>query len=297
MAAQRGDKSINKVLSLENLRPKMGGINNMEEKTINIPYRIDLAGGWLDQPFVSKHSPGAVITFPVFGFKGKEDRESLNLIKSVTFNEKSGMATSTRKTALKLWGGQIAEGEAIDLAYDLFVHDNPPGKEEVSGAQDSIGIVIPGITRSHYQGEYWPKEIETLNQEEIINFLEDHISLVPLNPRQEGYKVLGRTDITPSKAQALAEAAEKVWQSLKDKNLDELGRAVRESFLSQVAMFPNMVDEDIRKFIKETREKYPDNVLGYKLSGAGGGGYLICVTKEPLPESIGIKIMRKIIRD
>ena len=27
-----------------------------------IPYRIDLAGGWLDQPFVSKYYPGAVIT-------------------------------------------------------------------------------------------------------------------------------------------------------------------------------------------------------------------------------------------
>ncbi|MDP6039624.1 MAG: adenylyltransferase/cytidyltransferase family protein, partial [Candidatus Latescibacteria bacterium] len=27
-----------------------------------IPYRIDLAGGWLDQPFVSKHHPGSVIT-------------------------------------------------------------------------------------------------------------------------------------------------------------------------------------------------------------------------------------------
>ncbi|MGA1195418.1 MAG: adenylyltransferase/cytidyltransferase family protein, partial [Candidatus Latescibacterota bacterium] len=27
-----------------------------------IPYRIDLAGGWLDQPYVSNHYPGSVIT-------------------------------------------------------------------------------------------------------------------------------------------------------------------------------------------------------------------------------------------
>jgi hypothetical protein len=27
-----------------------------------IPYRIDLAGGWLDQPFVSTHHHGPVIT-------------------------------------------------------------------------------------------------------------------------------------------------------------------------------------------------------------------------------------------
>ncbi len=27
-----------------------------------IPYRIDLAGGWLDQPYVSKHFPGRVLS-------------------------------------------------------------------------------------------------------------------------------------------------------------------------------------------------------------------------------------------
>ncbi|MFA6476196.1 MAG: adenylyltransferase/cytidyltransferase family protein [Candidatus Paceibacterota bacterium] len=268
------------------------------KKFIKIPYRIDLAGGWLDQPFVSKHYPGSVITFPIFGLPHNRKKEDLSFEQVVEFNTRSGMASSTRKTAIDLWGHQISDSHhPHKLAQILFAHENPPGKTEISGAQDAIGIVVPGVTRSHYNGEYWPHQIETLEEEGIMNFLEDHISLIPLNPRQEGYKVLGRTDITPSKAQALAEAAEKVWKSLQDKNLDELGRAVRESFLSQVAMFPSMVDEDIRKFIKETREKYPDNVLGYKLSGAGGGGYLICITKEPLPESIGIKIMREIIRD
>ena len=28
----------------------------------SMPYRIDLAGGWLDQPFVSIHNPGPVLT-------------------------------------------------------------------------------------------------------------------------------------------------------------------------------------------------------------------------------------------
>ena len=30
-----------------------------------IPYRLDLAGGWLDQPYVSKHHPGPVITISI----------------------------------------------------------------------------------------------------------------------------------------------------------------------------------------------------------------------------------------
>lgn len=268
------------------------------KRFIKIPYRIDLAGGWLDQPFVSKHYPGAVITFPIFGLPHEKKKEPLMFEHVIEFNTRSGMASSTRKTAVNLWGREISgEHHPHKLAQILFAHENPPGKTEVSGAQDSIGIVVPGVTRSHYNGEYWPHQIETLEDAEIIDFLEDHISLVPLNPRQDGYQVLRETKISPEKAQALALASEKVWQSLQDKNLDELGRAVRESFLSQVSMFPSMVDDDIRKFIKETREKYSDNVLGYKLSGAGGGGYLICVTKEPIPNSIGIKIMREIIRD
>jgi cytidyltransferase-like protein len=30
-----------------------------------IPFRIDIAGGWMDQPFVSKHAPGSVITIAI----------------------------------------------------------------------------------------------------------------------------------------------------------------------------------------------------------------------------------------
>jgi len=46
-------------------------------KQCNIPYRIDLAGGWLDQPFVNKHSSGSVLTICV-----EPDYE---------FNDRSGM--------------------------------------------------------------------------------------------------------------------------------------------------------------------------------------------------------------
>ncbi|MDA0712342.1 MAG: adenylyltransferase/cytidyltransferase family protein, partial [bacterium] len=45
-----------------------------------IPYRIDLAGGWLDQPFVSEHHPGSVVT--------------VSIEPTIEFNERSGMASS-----------------------------------------------------------------------------------------------------------------------------------------------------------------------------------------------------------
>ncbi|MFL7869846.1 MAG: adenylyltransferase/cytidyltransferase family protein, partial [Anaerolineales bacterium] len=88
-----------------------------------LPYRIDLAGGWLDQPFVSKHYPGPVIT--------------ISLEPTLEFNERSGMASSTRRHARELWGHKIPPGNYEKLAKVLFCYDNPPGTEVISGSQDS----------------------------------------------------------------------------------------------------------------------------------------------------------------
>jgi hypothetical protein len=82
---------------------------NMEN---TIPYRIDLAGGWLDQPYVSKHYPGAVIT--------------ISIEPTIEFNERSGMATSTRRKAVELWGSRLPSGNYEMVAKMLFCYDNPP---------------------------------------------------------------------------------------------------------------------------------------------------------------------------
>jgi mevalonate kinase len=54
-------------------------------------------------------------------------------------------------------------------------------------------------------------------------------------------------------------------------------------------MFPNMVDEKLLDTITELSK----NTLGHKLSGAGGGGYLILVSDTPIANAIQIKIRRK----
>jgi hypothetical protein len=60
---------------------------------VTMPYRIDIAGGWLDQPFVSKLHQGPVIT--------------VSIEPTINFNERSGMATSTRNVAMDLWGPRL----------------------------------------------------------------------------------------------------------------------------------------------------------------------------------------------
>ncbi|MFN2110446.1 MAG: adenylyltransferase/cytidyltransferase family protein, partial [Anaerolineae bacterium] len=124
-----------------------------------IPYRIDVAGGWLDQPFVSKLYPGAVIT--------------ISLEPTVEFNERSGMASSTRRAAIELWGPRLPIDNYEKLAKILFCYDNPPGTTEISGAQDTIGIVFPGLAKSYYEGEYWPSRIDSVQDEATLRFIEN----------------------------------------------------------------------------------------------------------------------------
>ena len=50
----------------------------------------------------------------------------------------------------------------------LFCCDNPPGSAYVSGSQDAIGIVYPGLAKAHYDGDYWPQRIDHVGQEELL---------------------------------------------------------------------------------------------------------------------------------
>jgi hypothetical protein len=232
-----------------------------------IPFRIDIAGGWLDQPYVSKHYPGSVIT--------------ISLEPTIQFNERSGMATSTRRAAIDLWGPRLPPGAPEKIAKILFCYDNPPGTEEISGSQDSIGIVFPGLTKAYYDGSYWPEKFERIFDETTIRFVESSFYLVPLGPRHADFDVLADTRIDRSKAKALADATDACWQAIQNHNVHAFGASFRASFEAQIAMFPNMMNDMVTALIT----KYQDMALGWKLSGAGGGGYLILVCDKPIKDA------------
>ncbi len=239
-----------------------------------MPYRIDLAGGWLDQPCVSKHHPGSVIT--------------ISLEPLIEFNERSGMATSTRRTAMNLWGPRLPAGPFEKLAWTLFCCDNPPGKPHISGSQDSIGIVFPGLAKADYAGGYWPAKIEHVLDEELLRFVEQHLFLLPLGPRSEAFDVLANTRIDEAGGRSLSRAAEACWHAILNRDVRAFGAAMTASFEAQIAMFPNMVTSSLRELIEQNRAR----ATGWKVSGAGGGGYLILAAETPVPDSIRILIRR-----
>jgi len=240
-----------------------------------IPYRIDVAGGWLDQPYVGKLASGPVIT--------------ISIEPTIEFNERSGMATSTRRQAIKLWNTSIPSGDREQLSRILFGFENPPGTEIITGSQDAIGIVMPCLNKLDYTGGYWPEIITNIDNEKILSWLENHLYLIPLTPRQMSYDVLSNRAINQESAKALADAASRCWEAILSQNLLEFGKYFRLSFEAQTRMFPHMLDQ----FIDKTIEKSRGNSLGWKLSGAGGGGYLILVSEEPIQGAIKIRIRRK----
>jgi cytidyltransferase-like protein len=246
-------------------------------KECRIPYRIDLAGGWLDQPFVGKLAPGPVLT--------------ISVEPTFEFNERSGMASSSRKRAIELWHTELPQGDREKTARILFTFENPPGTTQFSGSQDAIGIVFPGLNRLDYAGDYWPARITSNQDEAILHWLEDHLYLVTLGPRQSNYDVLAETQITLAGAKALARAADQCWQAILQRDLKSFGRSFRESFEGQIAMFPRMVDDSIRSTIK----RFESKAQGWKLSGAGGGGYLILVSDAVIPGASRIKIRRNVL--
>ena len=245
-------------------------------KETPIPYRIDLAGTWIDQPYVSKFHPGWAIT--------------MSIEPNIEFNERSGMATSTRKKAIELWNYHLPMENPEKLAKILFRYDNDPGAKDVSGSQDSIGITMPGINRFFYEkGEYWPSKFETISDLETIKWLEDRLFMVMLWPRPDDFVVLGDTNITPENVRSLTQAAEIAWDGLKQKDINIFSKGFSSSFDSQVKMFPRMMNQKIEKVI----DQYRSTAKAWKLSGAGGGGYLILISEKEIPNAIKINIRKK----
>ena len=253
----------------------------LKKNLSGIPTRLDLAGTWIDQPYVSCFHPGWAITIsvePTFEIHGR-----------------SGLATSTRNTIKKIWPLRLPDMDPEMMAKLVFCFENDPERSAgfISGAQDAIGICVPGLSRHWYDNRFWPERIETVEDEQVLSWLEDHLCLVPMFPRADGFTVEEGKDINETKVKALASASDKCWEAILSRDLDAFSNAFNASFKAQLAMFPAMVQPGVQEYID--RYSALPGVKAMKMSGAGGGGYLILVTdsRESFPEgSYPVKIRR-----
>ena len=229
-----------------------------------LPTRLDLAGTWIDQPYVSCYSPGWALT--------------ISLEPTFEVRERCGLSTSTRNLIKKIWPYQLPNMDPEMLARLVFCFENSPERKDghISGAQDAIGICVPGLCRHWYDNHFWPDKIETCQDEEVLCWLEKHLVMIPMEPRKPGCSVVDGKDITETKVKALAKAADDCWNAIMAMDLNSFAKAYAESFNAQVAMFPAMIQGCVQGYI----DAYKDMVLAYKMPGAGGGGYLACVVED-----------------
>lgn len=242
----------------------------------HLPYRVDLAGTWIDQPYVSEHGAGWALT--------------ISIEPTVEFMERGGMSTSTRNAAKKVWPYELPNYNEEMMARLLFCFENDPeNKGHVSGAQDAIGICMSGLNRHFYNNHYWPSKIESCHDEETLSWLESHICIVPMFPRRPGCSVVVGKDITPEKVHNLTDAAERCWDAIMARDLDGFAKAFADSFNAQVAMFPAMMAEGVQEHI----DRWAPHARAWKMLGAGGGGHL-CLVVDTIPEgAIPVKIRRR----
>ena len=249
-----------------------------------LPTRLDLAGTWIDQPYVSQYAPGWAIT--------------ISLEPTFEIRERCGLSTSTRNIIKRIWPYQLPLMDPETLARLVFCFENHPERDDgiISGAQDAIGICIPGLCRHFYNNHFWPDKIETCNDEQTLQWLESHLCMIPMEPRRQGCSVVEGKDINEKKVRALAQAADDCWSAILACDLDAFAKAYLASFQAQTAMFPAMIQDEVQKTIDQYSQL--SDVLAWKMPGAGGGGYLALVVTDSTtfcqmhPEAIPLTIRR-----
>lgn len=257
---------------------------DLKDSQCQIPTRLDLAGTWIDQPYVSCYNPGWAIT--------------ISLEPTFEIRERCGLSTSTRNVIKRIWPYHLPKMDPETLARIIFCFENHPEREDgiISGAQDAIGICVPGLCRHYYDNHFWPTRLETCVDEHILTWLESHLCMIPMEPRRSGCSVVDGIDVNKEKVQALTSAAEECWNAILEKDLDKFATSYRSSFEAQIAMFPAMIQGNVQAYI----DKYSafEEVLAWKMPGAGGGGYLACVVSNAESfcklhnEAIPLKIRR-----
>ena len=249
-----------------------------------IPYRMAFAGGWIDQPFISKLNPEPPGSMVVVGVEP-----------TFRFMERAGMATGTRTAALKIWRNGVPAGDRAELVKALYAAENV-GRAEPSGSQDMVGLIYPGITRIDYdanhEGGIFPVHVETNADPDVIDWLERVIHLLPIEPRPDGYNPLGGLNLDRETIGELGQTGKDCFDSIVRKDLRGLAGSMNRCMRCWERLLPATVRHPtLRVDLPTVLRYYQDRYPGAMYSGCGGG-YLYVVSEKPVPGAFQVRVRR-----
>jgi len=250
-----------------------------------IPNRMALAGGWIDQPFVSKNNarpPGSMVV--------------VSLEPEFRFMERCGMASSTRRVAMKLWGGSLPDRDKDELVRELYEEENR-GLQNPSGSQDMIGLIYPGINRLDFDsarnGGIFPFHIETCIDPIVVHWLENILWIIPVTQRPETYDPLKVRNLDPEWIARLGETGKHCFDAIVTRNIVELGKSMNECMECWEAILPyTLTAPEISVDLKGILSYYQARYSGAMYSGCGGG-YMFVASEKQVPGSFSIHVRLK----
>ena len=248
----------------------------------SIPNRLQLAGGWIDQPFVSRHNPkppGSMVVVQI-----EPDFRPM---------DRSGIASGTRAIAIKLWKGKVPKRPLAELARELYDAENK-GKAEPSGSQDMIGLIYPGVNRLDYdfkhEGGIFTTHVESCNSPKVARWLEKVLHLIPVEPRPPGYNPIAKKNLDPKWVAKLSQSGRDCYDAIVKRDAKALGASLNLNMKCWETLLPLTVRHPlIRLDLMALLQAYQKQYLGAMYSGCGGG-YLIVVSEKPVPGSFQVNV-------
>jgi hypothetical protein len=248
-----------------------------------IPYRVALAGGWIDQPFISRLNPTPPGSMVVIGLEP-----------TCRYMDRCGMGTSTRRVAQRLWGDTLPQGDPLSLVRELYDAENK-GLSEPSGSQDMAGLIYPGVNRLDYDSDvecgYFPAHIKSCNDPLVGRWIEKIFYMVPVNQRPNGYNPLEIKNLDREWIRRLGQSGKDCYSAIIARDLRGLGESMNECMRCWEAVLPNTVRHhtisiDLMAILDYYQRRYP----GAMYSGCGGGYLFVISEDEPVPGGFQVKV-------
>ena len=260
------------------------------------PVRIDIAGGWTDTPPFCLMEGGSVVNLAI-ELNGQQPiqtyvkpcREHHVVLKSIDLGASEIVETYEQLADFKRVGSPFS---IPSLGWDKneICHKTLVLEQLLTtggGWQDQFGGVLQGV-----------KLLQTnkgFEQQPIVHWLPTDLYT---QPEYQACHLLYYTGITRTAKTILAEIVQKMflndhdqvallremkahslqmYEAIQRNDFQEMGKLVGKTWLQNQAIDAGTNPLEVKKLT----DLIDDLCLGYKLPGAGGGGYLYMVAKDP----------------